>query len=530
MSDPENMIDGYESELGKCHADLAACKHELAESRSHSGKCVKCGKWTCGYCGISAENGDWYCEVCTHGRHTCGAVEELADCDKYLRDPNGRPYHEGATLQERLSAFVSETDREIENLEQELAAEVKRRMMMHDSYIREKDRSEQKLAEARTAHCQDCCCARSWKALGVTEHTGKSIPEHITDLRADLAAYKQKLAEARWEVGDKKRLWIREQNLRLQTSMSLAEARRDLLSAKHERVHWDEWEKVNKELAEAQRDVETLKSTLRSDEEQLKLLVDRNAALRDAAVIKHQGDEIALQAVMEERDRLKTELTDVMREVQRHQPSGSPCPGGAAQLTGWVFEAMVQELAEARKHNSELERQCTYLSNCLSLSQEKSEWPRCEECNCELTDYGEGRGLECNLCKERQEVVRLRYVVLTHQQELAEARRFAEKWAADLGEARREIELQEKIRTEDQVTYGALENENDRLKGELEEARQWLASCKESNDRLGAELEIHRAAVQIRCNTCGHTTNGKECEVCGEIERLKVELERLTLK
>lgn len=29
-------------------------------------------------------------------------------------------------------------------------------------------------------HCRDCCCcARSWKALGVTTYTGKSIPEHI---------------------------------------------------------------------------------------------------------------------------------------------------------------------------------------------------------------------------------------------------------------------------------------------------------------------------------------------------------------
>ena len=33
-------------------------------------------------------------------------------------------------------------------------------------------------------HCKDCCCARSWKALGIEEYTGKSIPEHITEREA----------------------------------------------------------------------------------------------------------------------------------------------------------------------------------------------------------------------------------------------------------------------------------------------------------------------------------------------------------
>lgn len=36
-------------------------------------------------------------------------------------------------------------------------------------------------------HCKDCCCAQSRKALGVTEYTGKSIPEHIAALRAQNA-------------------------------------------------------------------------------------------------------------------------------------------------------------------------------------------------------------------------------------------------------------------------------------------------------------------------------------------------------
>ena len=37
-------------------------------------------------------------------------------------------------------------------------------------------------------HCRDCCCARSWEALGITEYDGRSIPEHIAALRQRIAA------------------------------------------------------------------------------------------------------------------------------------------------------------------------------------------------------------------------------------------------------------------------------------------------------------------------------------------------------
>lgn len=42
------------------------------------------------------------------------------------------------------------------------------------------------MGEIEVSHCVDCCCARSWKALGITEYTGKSIPEHIDQLRSAL--------------------------------------------------------------------------------------------------------------------------------------------------------------------------------------------------------------------------------------------------------------------------------------------------------------------------------------------------------
>ncbi len=42
-------------------------------------------------------------------------------------------------------------------------------------------------------HCRDCCCARSWKALGISEYTGNSIPEHISGLRTKASRLQEAL-------------------------------------------------------------------------------------------------------------------------------------------------------------------------------------------------------------------------------------------------------------------------------------------------------------------------------------------------
>lgn len=42
-------------------------------------------------------------------------------------------------------------------------------------------------------HCVDCCCAKSWEALGVTTYTGKSIPEHIEELVKENKNLKEKI-------------------------------------------------------------------------------------------------------------------------------------------------------------------------------------------------------------------------------------------------------------------------------------------------------------------------------------------------
>jgi hypothetical protein len=47
--------------------------------------------------------------------------------------------------------------------------------------------------ETAVNHCKDCCCARSWKALGISEFTGKGIPEHIVALKEELAVARRDL-------------------------------------------------------------------------------------------------------------------------------------------------------------------------------------------------------------------------------------------------------------------------------------------------------------------------------------------------
>ena len=52
--------------------------------------------------------------------------------------------------------------------------------------VREVDEAEsERLLERKAQSCEDCCCAKSWEALGITEYTGRSIPEEIARLRKE---------------------------------------------------------------------------------------------------------------------------------------------------------------------------------------------------------------------------------------------------------------------------------------------------------------------------------------------------------
>lgn len=56
-----------------------------------------------------------------------------------------------------------------------------------------------RVVELERNHCKDCCCARSWEALGITAYTGMSIPEHIEELKqtaARVAELEQAIREA----------------------------------------------------------------------------------------------------------------------------------------------------------------------------------------------------------------------------------------------------------------------------------------------------------------------------------------------
>ncbi len=43
------------------------------------------------------------------------------------------------------------------------------------------------IERVKAEHCKDCCCARSWEALGNPSYSGTSIPQHIEQLQRELA-------------------------------------------------------------------------------------------------------------------------------------------------------------------------------------------------------------------------------------------------------------------------------------------------------------------------------------------------------
>lgn len=54
---------------------------------------------------------------------------------------------------------------------------------LHDAYA--------EIARLRQGHCKDCCCARSWEALGGQTIPGGSIPQHIEELVEEIAALRE---------------------------------------------------------------------------------------------------------------------------------------------------------------------------------------------------------------------------------------------------------------------------------------------------------------------------------------------------
>ena len=81
----------------------------------------------------------------------------------------------------------SVADRKIKRLRADLARVTEER----DTYYQKYADTCSTLASRDKEHCKDCCCARSWKALGIAEYTGKSIPEHIEELKSERDHWKR---------------------------------------------------------------------------------------------------------------------------------------------------------------------------------------------------------------------------------------------------------------------------------------------------------------------------------------------------
>ena len=108
--------------------------------------------------------------------------------------------------------------------------------------------------QLKEEHCEDCCCAQSWAALGITKYTGKSIPEEIE-------ALKERAQKAEARCADQKRILdniqksvesgpdmveldrLRTEAARWQTAAQLATAQRFLLSGQNDDLAW--WDVIS---------------------------------------------------------------------------------------------------------------------------------------------------------------------------------------------------------------------------------------------------------------------------------------------
>jgi hypothetical protein len=115
----------------------------------------------------------------------------------------------------------------IDSLKYRPVATTAAQMRLAASTIEAQAATIENLRKSFSEHCQDCCCARSWTALGITEYTGKTIPEHIAKLREELELEKDMYSEA-----SVSRLLIRKDR------DTLNRALRDLVYAV-DHAHWD---------------------------------------------------------------------------------------------------------------------------------------------------------------------------------------------------------------------------------------------------------------------------------------------------
>ena len=157
-------------------------------------------------------------------------------------------------------------------------------------------------------HCVDCCCARSWSALGVTEYDGKSIPEHITRLRDSEALVRGKIVEQMIEIARLTKLetecwsnpeaWMKWCDVRVLERAERAEAELDT---------------QNRALAQC-------RALLKQEIDDVVPLRDKVAALeaeRDAWKSKLLAEEVEHDATMAERDALHADAVAIFEWMNR---------------------------------------------------------------------------------------------------------------------------------------------------------------------------------------------------------------------
>jgi len=86
-------------------------------------------------------------------------------------------------------------------------------------------------------HCKDCCCAKSWEALGIKEYTGKSIPEEILRTKDELCRF-QRL----WNSAEQKALGF------AKTCDKQAEELAKVTSLYHEAITGDKMKNISRTI------------------------------------------------------------------------------------------------------------------------------------------------------------------------------------------------------------------------------------------------------------------------------------------
>ena len=92
------------------------------------------------------------------------------------------------------------TDSIVEFYEREAIKTYSKLIRYIDELERENTDQAAEIKRLEDHHCEDCCCARSWEALGITEYTGRSIPEEITRTREQIKRLEDALVEERGKL------------------------------------------------------------------------------------------------------------------------------------------------------------------------------------------------------------------------------------------------------------------------------------------------------------------------------------------